>query len=277
MKTNKQYYITVPCMFCKTSLTRNKYRYKKVNNTAFCSQICSLYFKDPKQSNIMNYINNANFYYLIGLIATDGYINYPGTNTTAKTHKCMIKLSKKDKDILYKIQNIFGGSITTERNGNTFCWYVSNKDFICYLRDIVGLTNNKTYNINVLKWFNTLNQKFKNSFIRGCYDGDGTIYFCFTDYFRCHSAICTASKEFANMFLNYFSNSKLNIHSKNRINGNIRATSELYYVYLNGKNILQMKDIYKLNENKDLYMIRKYKAYKAIKDYYKQNTATSLD
>jgi hypothetical protein len=277
MKSIKQYLVNVMCINCKTSIQRNKYQYKKANYKAFCSQQCTVYYKDPKQSKIMEYIYNSNFYYLIGLIATDGYINYPGTKTKTKSHKCMIKLSQKDKDILYKIQNIFGGSITTERNGNTFCWYISNKKFICYLRDVVGLTNNKTYNLNVTNWFNQLIPKFKESFIRGCYDGDGTIYFAHTDYFRCHSAICTASKEFANLFLTYFKNSCLNVHPKNRINGNIKATTELYYIYLNGKNILQMQNIYKLDEQKDLYIKRKYEAYKFIYKYYSYNTTTLLE
>ncbi len=79
------------------------------------------------------------------------------------------------------------------------------------------------------------------------------------------------------MFLKYYKSSRLNIHSKNRVNGNIKATCDLYYVYLNGKNILQMQDVYQLDEQKDLYLKRKYNAFRFIQQYYKQNSTTLLE
>jgi len=282
MKSKKResrcFHIPVNCIQCNKQTSHNKYRYKRLKGIVFCNQRCSIYYKDPKQAKIMEHSNDPNFYYLTGLIATDGYVCYPGAeNIKRNLYQCVIKLSKKDKEILYRIQDIFGGSINTENNGNTYSWYISNKDFVCYLRDIANVTNKKTYNLNTTKWFNTLEQRFKNAFIRGCYDGDGTVHFSHTDYFRCHSAICTASKEFADMFLKYYKSSRLNIHSKNRVNGNIKATCDLYYVYLNGKNILQMQDVYQLDEQKDLYLKRKYNAFRFIQQYYKQNSTTLLE
>jgi len=78
------------------------------------------------------------------------------------------------------------------------------------------------------------------------------------------------------MFLKYYKDSRLNVHSKDRITG-YGATCDLYYVYLNGKNILQMQDVYQLDEQKDLYLKRKYNAFRFIQEYYKQNTASLLE
>jgi hypothetical protein len=267
-REKKCFHVPVNCKQCGDITYHNKYYYKKMNGVVFCSQRCCVYYKDPKQSKIMEHINSTNFYYLIGLLATDGYICYPGAeNIKRKIYQCVIKLSKKDKEILYRIQNIFGGSINKENNENTYSWYISNKDFICYLKDVVGLTNKKTYTLDTTTWFLELKQQFKNAFIRGCYDGDGTVFFSHTDFFRCHSAICSASKKFADMFLNYYQNSRLNVHKKERTTG-YSPTCDLYYVYLNGRNILQMKDVYQLDTEKDLYLKRKYDTYKHIQWFY---------
>lgn len=246
-----KYLIPVECKFCKKTVLRNK-SYIKDHPRTFCTEECKVYFNDPKQSKIMDYINDNDFYYLIGLISTDGYINYPGSNTKSKTYRCMIKLNTSDSQVLYDIQNKFGGSLTLENKGNTTSWYVSNRVFVTYLRDVVGLTNNKTYNLDVTTWYNSLCSAFRYSFLHGCYDGDGGIYFYSGNSIRYHASICSASKIFAEMIAKA-TDSKITVRGKKQ---NKKATCDLYYIYHNRNNILKLKEVF-YNPILTIYLHRK--------------------
>lgn len=269
------YPIEVKCSFCSKKLVRNKY-YLKRYPISFCSQPCKTFFNDPKQSLIMNMQQDNNFYYLIGLLCTDGYINYPGGSKNAITYSCVIKLSTKDENILYNIQKIFGGTITYEdSNGfkikkkGTICWRIINKDFIEYLKSI-GLTNNKTYTLNISNWFNNLTREQKAAFIRGCYDGDGSINIDnmkLTDKKICTTSICSASKTFIEMISNYLSNFKGILHERKKEQSKL-ATCSLYTYYLNSKEALTLGRIYGNLKETDLCLERKRKKFEEIRSYY---------
>ena len=183
------------CTYC------NKQHYKRViygkrkHNIHFCSNICQTNYnhqnRDPKGANILQNINNLDFYYLLGLICTDGHISWPKCTKSATSYECFICLQRSDNELIQKINNLFGGIIINRKNITK--WTLRNKFFIDFLRTQVNIGNRKSQNLgNIETWFNQLNIDQKLNFIRGCFDGDGYIskskYQTWT--------ICSISKDF---------------------------------------------------------------------------------
>lgn len=258
-------YISTNCSFCGKQIYRSKNTIKN-GISPICSEECKTFLNDPKQSKMMDLINDNNFYYLIGLIATDGYIKYPGCGTKQNNYACVIKLCTKDAIILENIQRVFGGIIKTENHNKTTSWYISNRNFIQYLNIVVGLTNHKTHNINVTYWFNTLSDNQKQAFIRGVIDGDGGIYSSQTNTFRCHAMICSASFAFINMICSYIGGHISMRKKEDTQHLKIKATCDLYYLRLSGNLMLNLENIYNIKDT-DLVMPRKYFAYKTISQH----------
>ena len=275
----KSQLMEVECLKCGKTKLIHKHYYKNNMNKyrQFCSEMCKIYYDDPKQEHIMDYIDTSNFHYLVGLIATDGHIAYPGCTKTTKSYYCNIKLNSIDSELLYKIQKIFGGGVTEEsvsgfnKNSQQTVWRVSNKQFIDYLMKI-GMTNKKTYNLNMDDYFNSISKENQIAFLRGVIDGDGSI--CIRDRalrkkpcmgLQCNFNICSASKSFISMLENYFKCGILTERSKSQSK---IATCSLYYYYINGAKIVDvLTPIYSTNTD-SLVMERKLKVFNTIKNYY---------
>lgn len=269
LKYPRQYIETI-CTTCNKNLLRRKDKLKK--HKPFCSELCIRKYKDPKQYKIMELKNTTNFHYLIGLICTDGHIGYPGCTKSTKTYYCNIKM--RDGDLLEDIQGVFGGQLGEEgENGIQKTWRVGNPEFVQYLQKI-GLTNTKTYDMDVSEYFNNLSETNKLSFMRGVIDGDGCISISSrkTNGMRCGSYICSASKPFIKMVERYFNNGILTEITKEKSNSykykNIKSSCSLYYYYMNGKRVIDnLNEIYNVTGN-DLYLKRKYTKYKVVESYY---------
>jgi len=208
------YYIETTCDNCGKIIiiTRGRKKGYKTNKRKhrFCpnNKHCMFEFyqkeKDIKAFDIMTKNKTPNFSYLLGLICTDGHIAWPGCTKSVKVYMCIIELNKKDKLLLINIQKEFGGNLTECKKSNSWRWSIHNKIFIEYLRDIVGLTNNKSHTLDIEKWFNTLDEDNKKHFIRGVIDGDGCIHKTNQDYWTV--SICTYSRKFQELLKSYFSN-----------------------------------------------------------------------
>lgn len=176
----------------------------------WCSQYCRVQSSDPLQQHIMSNTGDENFYYLVGLVVTDGCISSPKLGH--KSYGCVITQRSTDRCVIDQIQQIFGGKITTEytkgtlkHNTEMVRWRVSNREFIDYLTDIVGIKRGKTYSIDVAQWFYLLPVNLQAAFIRGCYDGDGSINF-YPARASSITSICSASKPFIDMIALFFNN-----------------------------------------------------------------------
>jgi hypothetical protein len=217
--------------------------------------------------------NNLNFYYLIGLICTDGNIRYPECDKTNRAYSVRIGLHNDDIDLLNKIKKLYGGSLYISKTHKYTVWQLNDKNLVNFLKEI-GLTNRKTYNLDIEKWFDNLNISYKLSFLRGCWDGDGSINI----YNRKTGAtksvtthICSASIKFINLFKNHFKLGQIKIISKDKQNSykkDIISTVDLYYYHLNGKNSLILKQIYENIDINSLFIKRKYENWLKILEYY---------
>lgn len=115
---------------------------------------------------------NANFFkkwtressYLLGFIAADGCIN-------ERENHYSIEISSKDKSILNKIRKMLDYTKKVEKERENFRLRVDNK--VIY-HDLIekGIRPRKSKDIKFLK----VPGKHLNHFIRGFFDGDGSIY-----------------------------------------------------------------------------------------------------
>ncbi len=202
-------YYNCVCYHCKKEIIRSEEYYKIENFCRDCFSMGKLKRNSEQSYNILKKIDLEEFYYLIGLICTDGHIGWPNCTKNTNGYTCMITLNNKDSDLLYDIQKLFGGIIVLQPKLNATKWQISNKDFVLYLKNVVGLTNNKSLTLNVEKWFQELPNKFKIPFLRGVIDGDGCIYRN-KKYGHCVISIATYSENFFSMLKKYF-NSKTTI------------------------------------------------------------------
>lgn len=270
----KSQYKKINCLKCGKEKLINKHYYNKFKHKfkQFCSETCKIYYNDPKQEHIMNLKDTSNFNYLVGLISTDGHIGYPGCTPSTRTYYCNIKLNIIDKNLLYNIQKIFGGSIVFEGSSKNICvWRVGNKDFVEFLKSI-GMTNNKTYTLNINNFFDDLSNENKTAFLRGVIDGDGSLNIydrsarkIACNGLQCSFNICSASKKFISILNEYF---RIGLLKERQKSQNKKATCSLYYYYINGSKIIDaLQSIYNISED-SLLLERKYKVFKKIKEYY---------
>jgi len=167
--------------------------------------------KSTLNTDILSHKNDNDFYYLIGLICTDGCLVWKGKTPSATADRCTISQHTNNSDLLYKIKNKFGGIVVHERNRPHSVWASSNKDFVKYLRTEVGLEDKKTFSLDVTNWFSTLNETQKRHFVRGVIDGDGNVFYDKRKNVFHKVSIFSASVCFITMLSNYLNNSKIYI------------------------------------------------------------------
>jgi len=251
--------ITRKCKTCAKEILR-----EKSNKNVFCSRQCILFYKDPKQEKILEKSNDNDFYYLLGLIATDGYIS---KKENKKSQRCNISLHKNDEQVLLDIQKNYGGKIYKfyKANKNVIRWQILNQKFINYIES-TGISNNKSLTLNIQKWFKTLNKQQKLSFIHGVIDGDGSISFSVVkNTFRSNIIIVGASYKFMKMLFDEMK--LLNIDCTFADRTKITKT---WHVTISGRKILSALPIFTV-ENQKLNIRRKMKNYFTCYDYYTNN------
>lgn len=248
------------CAFCKAEILRDKY----TNKNVFCTRQCSLLFKDNKQANILNTKNENDFHYLLGLIATDGYIS---KKESKKSQRCNISLHKNDEQVLLDIQKKYGGKIYKfyKANKNVVRWQILNQKFICFVES-TGICNSKSLTLDIQKWFKTLNKQQKLSFIHGVIDGDGSISFSVVkNTFRSNIIIVGASFEFMKMLFDEMKLLNINCTFADRT-----KTTKTWHIIISGRKILSALPIFTI-ENQKLNVSRKMKNYFTCYNYYTNN------
>lgn len=111
--------------------------------------------------------------YIYGFISADGYIKYE--HGDRNENSLQFELADYDADILYKIKDMlqYEGDVRHSKR-NTVKFSIGNKKLIKDLIDKGMPKTNKTFEI---KYPETLPDELFSHYLRGLFDGDGTIYY----------------------------------------------------------------------------------------------------
>lgn len=202
--------------------------------------------------NYFQYIDTKNKAYILGLIYADGCVT---RNNTAFS----IKLKSNDIDILYRMRDEFKSKhkivVSVSRSGyskNTkYCMLsIVNTQFVQHLIH-KGVVMRKS-KILQFPTPDLLPEKFHSDFVRGYFDGDGSVYRIKPNGY-CISFTGTESMLLGIRFiLNQITGSSTNIHKyKNK---------DIYDLTYGGRN--NIKKIYNyLYTDADMFLERKYKIF----------------
>lgn len=138
--------------------------------------------KNTLNDNIFNIVNTEEKAYWLGFIVADGGITYTTSyyKENNKPNRLYINLSEKDKIVLEQFQKFIGSSKEIKTyipkgtySSNPMCRLIINSTKLC--KDLVsnGIIPAKTGKEVFPK---NLNKNLIRHFIRGYFDGDGTVY-----------------------------------------------------------------------------------------------------
>lgn len=215
---------------------------------------------------ILSLRKDPEFYYLIGLICTDGSVVWKGKTPSATSDRVNISQSTKQISLLHKIQAKFGGFVTSEKKRSSSYWVSNNSKFVEYLRKSVGISKNKTFDLNIQKWFKKLTKEQKKYFIRGVLDGDGNVFYDKKKDLFHKIMICSASKLFIKTISRYFYNCK--IYTR-KVTPSQTSKHDLYYINISGvKCIKYFLPIFDTINKNGIFLQYKYNKFKLLKQKY---------
>lgn len=183
--------------------------------------------------------------YLVGLLLADGHISKDDT----------IMLTLKDRDVVEKYRQAIKSNapIRIDRYGN-YKLNISCKQIAEDLKRI-GLNNRKSYSLDFDKVLSYIPKNIENHFVRGLFDGDGSIKIYKYDYIKkpqYHFGY-TGLKEVVDYIKKYF-----DIRTKT-----VKESDITYTCVSSCKaTIIHIYEI--LYNNATIYMDRKYKIFKQI-------------
>lgn len=192
--------------------------------------------------NFFDNINSEEKAYILGLLLSDGHISKNNT----------IMLTLKDRDVIEKYRKAIKSNapIKVDRYGN-YQLNIRCKTMALQLRKI-GLNNQKSYELDFDKVLSCVPKPLENHFVRGLFDGDGSIKIYHYSYLKnpqYHFGY-TGLKEVVEYVKNY-----LDIHTKT-----VKESDITYTCVSSCKSTI--KNIYKILYNDaTIYMNRKYETF----------------
>ncbi|MCZ2222498.1 MAG: hypothetical protein LC122_02590 [Chitinophagales bacterium] len=214
-----------------------------------------------------------NFYYLLGVLLTDGNLKF-----NKKRNCYQMKISSIDKQWLELIKNKLNGGGLYKYKEN--CWElsISNSKIINHFIEF-GLKENKSLNLRCPQ----INELFVKDFLRGVFDGDGHISSEKIKFHKMCSGVSSGSelfiKDLYDLILKNF-NIKGNISKYNTIPHFIgerfcNTVSTIYSIKFSATNTAKLCSI--IYDNCDLFLDRKKSNADFIVDIYKKKIQEKKD
>lgn len=196
-------------------------------------------------------VQSSNMAWLLGFLASDGSIR-------ANSNEIKIGLASNDKEILEKIKKELGLATMVKEYINSQGYSCVRLQWTCeqHKKDLAtyGVIPAKTF---CLKPPFKLERKYWIDYIRGYFDGDGSINLIQNSNHRGNGnlrwQVCSATKDILEFILNYFETEydipKVNIYESNR------SKNPLYYIQYSSTATRKIHSI--LYTNGSLYLQRK--------------------
>lgn len=162
--------------------------------------------------------------YVLGLIVTDGNVNYSKSATNTEYLQGGLTFCQKDIELVKKFSQLIGFDSEIEYRkerfdektaaGALYCIHINSNDLLVQLEKL-GITPKKSMSVK----FPDMPKEYLRHFIRGCWDGDGTVYI--ENNGRIRASFISGSKSFIENLMEYLedfglSNRKLYEHNHSR-------------------------------------------------------------
>lgn len=235
--------------------------YKYYENGGWISlmDFCGYDKKTNRKRNVNNnYFKkwSSNMAYVLGLWFADGYINERRNDFNLSQHN-------KDAYLLRNILKEMDADYPLIKNGNNFDFHISSKTIV---KDIIRLGGKQRKSLDVK--FPYVPKKYLPDFIRGLWDGDGSVNKHGAGY---RSSYTSGSKKFAYGFLKILreniSGFRSSIYKVTRKKGTIQSNNKprekdqiSYYLEINRNDTRRLRNFMYKDVN-CLKLIRKYKLF----------------
>lgn len=203
-------------------------------------------------------INTEEQAYSLGFMMADGY------NTGSQAG---LKVKSSDIDILKRIKDCFSKDIKLQEDENSVSFVISST-IICNTLKTYGIIEQKSHNEKNIP---VLRPDLIRHFIRGYFDGDGTIFICKTKnnkFFKCN--ICSSTINILNQMKEILTQEDIvcSIDCENRIGKTYMinntyssvATMDMYRLYIRRKSAIE-KLFHYLYDDATIYLQRKYRVF----------------
>lgn len=212
--------------------------------------------------------------YVLGVLYTDGTLQPEAHYNNIKVPPRFI-IFQKDPELLHKVLALMESNASLyyrkkrDIAGAGYSFYFADEDIYEDLLKL-GLKPNKSLS---LVFPNIIEPQFIRHFIRGCWDGDGTVYLENNDPAKPRASFISGSKPFVEGILKQLVNLGLP-ERKIYIDNRCRA---FYFRFL-GQDCVKLYHILYDGVPESMYLTRKYERFKAIADYFENQTcqATTL-
>lgn len=226
----------VKCLYCGNEFeTTHK-------NTKYCNTRCfnKMRYMNNVDKNVFETWNHDNAY-MFGLIMSDGCL-------THNKDRHMITINLNDKEVIELLHKYVNCKRKIYKNKKQYGLYYWNEDAVEYLRGY-GLIENKSL---IAKYPYNIPNEYQADFIRGVFDGDGSIVFHKTQWNTYPQvSIVTGSIDFAEGLVKILKDNNISskIYTTNRTGNNnyyIRIT-KINEVKKFKEFIYKYDTVYKLN------------------------------
>lgn len=195
--------------------------------------------------------------YTLGFLMADGY------NTE---HQIGLRLKLSDKAILEKIKNCFSDEIKLQQTAID-CSFVISSTIVCENLLKLGIIKHKSYNEKRLP---VIEPSLIRHFIRGYFDGDGTVFVCRggkLNLLKCY--ICSSTSNILKQIQNVLIENGIDcsINKENRVgksyiinNSSCIATMDMYRLFIRRKCAIERLYHY-LYDGATIFLERKYQIF----------------
>lgn len=247
-----------------TQVQLNK-KYK--TDTGYLFKKYNLKSRTPSESRIrfrhtgikLNYnfksISNEYEAYIVGMFLADGWVN---------KNQLGLTLKQSDKKLLKEIKNYFSKDITLQKDKNSYKFVISSTQ-ACINAINLGIVRNKSKKqISIPE----MDEKLLRHFIRGYFDGDGTVFKCYNKYLK--SNICSTTINILKSIQKILKDNNIysTINIEKRVgkkmnlpnNKSCIAKADIYRLFIRRKNDLKKFFDY-LYLDSNIYLERKYNVF----------------
>ena len=227
-----------------SNMTRMGYKLRDVSHDR-CNALYAL------DDHIFDCIDSEEKAYLLGYIVTDGHVS--------KNNTLMFCAIDYDVDLLENAKRILKSTHKICAKSDKYRILNIHSDYLCNKLREYGLNNRKSYGFDFQKILSCIPDDLKRHFIRGMFDGDGSITIYKYNYFKKHSYHFgfTCWKPVAEYVKAYFG-----LHTKMA-----KETESVYTVVSSCiTDIIKIKNI--LYDNATVYCKRKYNTFQEAEKYY---------